>query len=191
MKKKMEQVGFLRGMLLLFFAGFLLGLGFLFGFRDSLTGYIHSFYGGICSNLAIYEIEEWQLFLQVAGTELGCFLLLVLFGISILGIPVLVLFPLYKGFIGGALCGSLVIEFSGKGILAGLVYGFPQQLLYIPVLLAVLHKNYIIGLQGLKKKLFLEQLPSIVILAMLLLVGCFTEAYINSWIMKKLLLWIG
>ena len=54
-------------------------------------------------------------------------------------------------------------------------------------MVSVLHKNYYMGIHGLKKKLFLEQLPSIAVLAFILLAGCVSEAYINARIMRYIL----
>lgn len=190
MKEKIEKMGFLKGVIILFVLGFLIGIGISLGFQKYFAEYICVFYDNLIENLTVYEIEQGQLFKKVILTEFRSFFLLVLFGISILGIPYLIVFLIYKGFISGFLFGSMLMKFGGKGILLGIVYGFPQVLFYVPVMIAIIHKNYYIGIQGLKKKLFWEQLPSIVVLMGILLIGCASEAYINSWIFKKILLWL-
>ncbi len=187
MKDRVENMGFLKGVILLFGFGFFVGIGIFLGFRDNLSQYTNIFYDNMIENITSYEIEYRLLLKNVIVTEFRSFFLLILFGISILGIPALVLFPIYKGFISGFLLGTMVGRFSWKGLLLGSLYGFPQMFFYIPVMIAVLHKNYCIGIQGLKKKLFLEQLPSIALLACILLAGCVTEAYINAWIMRYIL----
>ena len=184
MKNKMVEMGFLKGIMMLFLVGFLIGIGVMLGFREYLSDYIYGFYDTLFDNLSIYEIEHGLLLKQVLASRFKTFFLLILLGVSILGIPSLVLFPVYKGFLCGFLFGSMLIRFSWKGLLLGLFYGFPQSVFYLPVLIAILHKNYCIGIQGLKKKLFLEQLPSSAMLVVILLIGCVAETYINSWIMN-------
>lgn len=187
MKDRIEDMGFLKGVGIIFGFGFLIGIGVFLGLREGLSEYTNWFFETILVNLESYEIEEGQLLLQVLSSRFRTFFLLVVLGVSILGIPSILFFLIYKGFMSGFLMGSLWVKFAGKGILIGLMSGFPQILIYAPVILGILHKNYYMGVQGLKKKLFLEQLPSIIILALLLLIGCFMEAYINSWIMKIIL----
>ena len=187
MKNQIENMGFLKGITLLFVIGFLLGVGVFAGLKEHLAEYTNRFYKNVIENITNYEIEYKILLRSVIGTEFRGFFLLILFGISILSIPSLIIFPVYKGFISGFLLSTMICKFSWKGLLLGILYGFPQMLFYIPVIVAVLHKNYYIGIHGLKKKLFLEQLPSIAILACILLVGCVSEAYINARIMRYIL----
>ena len=187
MKDRIENIGFLKGVALLFAIGFLLGVGLFLGFKEKLAEYSNQFYNNVIENITNYEIEYKVLLKNVIQTEFRSFFLLLLFGISILSIPALIVFPIYKGFIGGFLLSSMFCKFSWKALLIGSLYGFPQILFYLPVMVSVLHKNYYMGIHGLKKKLFLEQLPSIAVLAFILLAGCVSEAYINARIMRYIL----
>ncbi len=188
MKEKMEQTGFVKGVLLVLFLGFLIGIGIFFGFRELLAEHIAVFYDTLISNLTEYELEQEILFKKIITKNVQSFFLMALFGISILGIPYIICFLISKGILGGFLLGSMLLRFGGKGILAGILYGFPQMIFYAPVMYAMMHKSYYMGVNGLKKKLLWEQVPSVFILLGILLVGCFLEAYVNSWILKKVLI---
>lgn len=190
MKEKIGQFGFLKGVIILFLIGFLLGIGVFMGLREQLSPYTGSFYDTLIANLAACQIESGELLKKVLLKKYRSFFLAALFGISLLGLPYLIVFLIYKGFAGGFLLGSMLVKFGGRGLLLGLLYGFPQMLFYAPVMLAMLYKNYAIGGYGLKKKLLWEQLPSIGILAGILLLGCLSETYVNAWILKKLILWL-
>lgn len=188
MNEKIEKLGFLKGVILLFALGFFLGVGIFFGFREQLSEHTAVFYDNLIQNLSEYDVEHEELLKTVVVKEFRSFFLLLLFGISILGIPYLACFLVYKGFIGGFILGSLLVKFGARGIFLGVFYGFPQIIFYVPVFLALIHKNYYIGINGLKKKLFWEQLPSMGILLVILFIGCFFEAYLNAWILKKIFL---
>ena len=191
MKAKAEELGFLKGVILLYLLGFVIGFGIFLGFQEKLTDGVYGFYADLIYNLEHYEISSIELLKKVIVTEFQSFFLLALFGISILGIPYIFCFLVGNGVLGGFLLGSMLITFGSKGILVSVLYGFPQVFLYVPVKLAMIHKSYDMGMYGLKKKLLLEQIPSVIILLGILLAGCFMEAYVNTWILKKILLWLG
>ncbi len=185
MKENMEQMGFLKGVLIVFFVGFLIGIFLVVGLREYLGEYLDVFYSNFISNLGKYELEYGVLWKKVVKKRVESFFLMGVFGISILGIPYVVCFLIWKGIFLGFLFGSMIVQFGGKGVVIGILYGFPQMIFYVPVMYAMMHKDYCMGVNGLKKKVLWEELPSVVVLLVILLVGCVLEVYVNTWVLKK------
>lgn len=185
----LEKVGFFKFILLLFIAGFLIGIFISIGFRNYYFTEIKNYYEEVVYNLKACEIEYTRFFGEVVIKEFSSYFLLILFCISILGIPYILWYLIYKGILWGIFMGISVIQYGIKGVAVGLLYGFPHWIFLIPVIAATLHKGYYISVNGPKKKAFTEQIPSIFILMGLLLVGCFLEAFVNARLLKQILLW--
>lgn len=116
--------------------------------------------------------------------------------ITILGIPYMAYKIISFGFISGFFISAVTMQYGFKGILLIIVYFFPHGLLYLPVALLCLYRgfmlctsvyhdrrNHIGGLSSIIK----SQLFLILLLAVVLLIGSFLEAYVGSFLLKKTL----
>lgn len=185
----LEKIGFFKFILLLFLVGFLIGIFISIGFHNYFFTDMKDFYDEVIYNLKACEIEYGRLFWEIVVKEFGSYFLLLLFCISILGIPYIIWYLIYKGILWGVFMGMAVFLYGIKGVLAGLVYGFPHWIFIVPVLAATLHKGYYMSINGPKKKAFTEQIPSICVLMGILLIGCLLEAFVNARILKEIFIW--
>lgn len=185
----LDKVGFWKFILLLFLFGFFIGaIGAVIS-KNYFHSEVESFFEQVVYNLRMCQMEYGQFLIEVLIKEFSSYFLLLLFCISILGIPYIIWYLIYKGALWGFFAGNAILQFGAKGIVVGLLYGFPHWLLLIPVIAATLHKGYYISINGPKKKAFTEQIPSILILMVILLLGCLLEAFVNARILKYILLW--
>ncbi len=58
-------------------------------------------------------------------------------GLSIIGLPIVLLLLLFKSFLLGFSLSSIIYTFKGKGILISLAYFFPNKIIYLITLLLV------------------------------------------------------
>lgn len=186
MKENLKQMGFLKGVLTVFFIGFLVGVILFICFREQIAQYLDVFYNNFIANLLEYELNYRILLKKVIEKRVQSFLLLAIFGISVLGIFYVICFLACKGFFLGFLLASMVFQFGGKGILLGVLYGFPHIFFYAPVMYSMMYKAYCMELNGLKKKAIWQEIPVVILLLVVLLIGCVSETYVNTWIMKKM-----
>ena len=185
----LDRIGFLKFILLLFLSGFFVGIAGSVISRNYVQKEMKSFFEQVVYNLRMCQIEYGDFFVNVVIREFSSFFLLLLFCISILAIPYIIWYLIYKGALWGFFMGNAVLQYGIRGIVAGLLYGFPHWLLLIPVITAMIHKGYYISVNGPKKKAFTEQIPSIIILMVILMLCCLLEAFVNARILKYILLW--
>ncbi len=82
--------------------------------EENTIDYNSSLFNGICSNL------------------ITCFLVWVL-GVSIVGIPFILLFLFYKAFVIGLSISSIISCYGIKGIFGAILYIFPHKILFLVV----------------------------------------------------------
>ena len=116
--------------------------------------------------------------------------------LTVLGIPYLCLAICFKGMQTGFLLSSVVMIYSGKGILLFFAYLIPQVFIYVPVMILCLKKGYILAQQSYyrSKNRKVENDTSalgyaaiIMILLALLFLGSIVETYFGSAVLKKTL----
>ncbi|MGB4504456.1 MAG: stage II sporulation protein M [Syntrophaceticus sp.] len=84
------------------------------------------------SELSISGLKTWGQILKMQAVSLG---LLWIFGLTIVGSPLILLTVGARGFIVGFTVGFLVQEEAGKGLVLALAGVLPQNLCYIPAFL--------------------------------------------------------
>ena len=186
MKENIKQMGFLKGVLTIFLIGFLIGVIIFICFREQISQYLEVFYNNFVSNLLEYELNYPIFLKKVIAKRVQSFLLMAIFGISVLGIFYVICFLTWKGFFLGFLLASMIFQFGVKGILLGVLYGFPHIFFYLPVMYSMMYKAYCMELNGLKKKEMWRELPVVILLLAILLIGCVLETYVNTWVLKKI-----
>lgn len=134
-----------------------------------------------------YEVQNDKLFWYCFRERAGMFFFIAVSGLTIFG-------PLYHGicliwfgFSFGALVSYATIKFGLKGILLCICGVVPQNLVYIPVVAAMLYSGWRIGKEELTKKILIIYLLVFLLLFVLLILGIFIESYVNPVLLKKIL----
>lgn len=180
---------YIRIFLLLYLAGFVLGIAGA-NFLLKKTGYQTSL-------LPLYlsfapEVESRLLFGQLLMKRGSVFLLGVLCGTSVLGGPFGGISLLWAGFLGGNLITLFLLEYGLKGMAAALTCLFPQALFYVPgwlffffVTVQMSQKSW----AGLKKNKedYKAYFFFLSMAAIILLLGIWTESYVNQNVLQYIL----
>jgi stage II sporulation protein M len=100
--------------------------------KQEMSRHLGSFFQEVNGGM---EVEKGQSFQQSFGMHMKWILLIWLFGLSIIGMPLILILDFLKGVLIGFTVGYLVGQLSWKGILFALVSVAPQNLIIIPALL--------------------------------------------------------
>lgn len=104
---------------------------------------------------SLKKLNYTKAFISCLSSNLVFTTLIWIFGISIIGIPIILLFLIIKSFILGFNMSSLIYFYKWKGIIAALIYSIP---LIINILVMILLSYYgIIFSKNLNKLLFLKK----------------------------------
>jgi stage II sporulation protein M len=159
--------------------------------KEGLLGYLGHFFQGLAQN----SIAEPGVALQHSiGDHLKTVGLMWILGLSVIGIPVLLLFIFLKGLVIGFTVGFLVSQLSWEGLWFAFVAVVPQNLLVIPAMIIVsvagihfsmlLVKNRLIHHRGAIYPEFVSFSVLVTGMALVLLVSSLFEAYISPVMMK-------
>ncbi|MDB5054357.1 MAG: spoIIM [Bacilli bacterium] len=140
------------------------------------------------------EFDGKRSFLQSLMMNLKWLALIWLFGLSVIGLPLILIMDFVKGVFVGFTVGFMVGEYAWKGMLFALVSVVPQNLLMIPVLLicsvsAISFAVYLIKHRFLKQQLgtsvpLAQYMGTSLSLAIILFGVSFYEALLSPLLMK-------
>ena len=155
---------------------------------------------GLLDEYALYHMKYMTvnsnaLFYYVLKQRLGTMLLLAVFATTYLGLAVCLGAVAWYGMAAGAFLSALVIRYGLKGIFFAVVGVFPQYLLYVPAMLAMLFwcekmcRNIYFqnGIYQEGSVSLLKRLLNLVVIFCVVILGCFLESYINPHLMSGLL----
>ncbi len=119
--------------------------------------------------------------------------LLCLFITTIIGTPCLYGHCIYKGFSIGFLITAATLRYGLKGILFFIAYNFPQGIVIIPILAMVYVKGYELNYQLFSRVehehiRLSKYIPFVIILLIAIIVASLMEGYVNTNVMKYLML---
>ncbi len=125
-----------------------------------------------------------EYFFYVLRTRGAVYLLCMLCGLSVFGLPVSVVASVWMGFLMGSVLTVSLLEFGVEGMLLGGALFFPQYLLYVPVSLALYRRSLQSSLRYWKnQRLSLQERKEYGIFcawaAVILAVGMAIESYLN------------
>lgn len=183
---KIQKLKFYQIAIVLFLAGVAVGIFFARSISISCPAETSHFFQQIGENLSEKEETYMLLFQDILGNRLRSLGLLLIFSISILGLPYIGGFLLYKGCISGFLIGSVLFQFGTKGILLAVSLFFPQCFLYAPAYFSILSKGYRLGTEGSQQKELIKELPAVFVALALMIAGSVAEAYGNTWVLEKI-----
>ncbi|WP_058303773.1 stage II sporulation protein M [Gorillibacterium timonense] len=142
------------------------------------------------------ELDAVRSFWSIFGMNVKWVLLIWLFGLSVIGLPLILVLDFFKGALIGFTVGFLAGQYAWKGLLFSLASVVPQNLILIPVMLigsvsALSFSVYLVKNRFLKQRGTLYQ-PLFRYCALALLLVILTaavslyEAYLSPELMKQL-----
>lgn len=112
--------------------------------RDTLINYI----GSLNSSAAIAGVANKTVLFGAIKNNLPLMIALWICGITIVGVPIILLINAYKGFTLGFTFSFFIYGLKQKGILLALLGALPQNIIYIPcfIILSVFSMQYSVGI---------------------------------------------
>ncbi len=157
---------------------------------------------GLLDEYTLYDmkymtVESSALFYYVLQQRMISILLLAVLSTTYLGLAVCGGVTIWYGMCAGVFLGTAVIRYGIKGILLVMAGVFPQYLLYVPGMLALLfwcqgiyktiYLDRTCGFDGSKTFLMPKSILKLVAIIIVFILGCVLEAFMNPRILKGLL----
>lgn len=163
--------------------------------KEDLFYYLSQFFGQILNGKVA---ENNDLFTQSFLHNSKFIGLIWILGISIIGLPVILILLFIKGLVVGFTVGFLVSQLGFKGFLLAFVSILPQNLIIIPVFILMAALSVIFSLRMIKKQFFKTYgqpiLPffknyiiTFVVAVILISAASGVEAYVSPWLMKSMM----
>lgn len=181
----------------IFWAGVLTGI-IIINFGKSIllenTGLLDEY---TLYHMKYMTVDSSALFYYILRIRIKCFLSLVIFATTYLGLLVCAGTAFGYGVSLGAYLSVLLIRYGIKGILFAVLSIFPQYLLYVPAMAALL-----LWCEGLNRSIYFKsgflietegstslskRIIKLIGIFLLVLVGCIAESFVNPNVMKWLL----
>lgn len=161
--------------------------------KEGLLNYLGYFFQGLKQN----EIADAGIVFQHAlGDHLKTLGIMWLLGISVIGVPLILVFIFLKGLVVGFTVGFLVNQLAWKGFWFAFVSVVPQNLLVIPAMIIIavmgihfstyLVKNRLIRHRGAIYPQFVSYSFVVTAMGICLLIAAIVEAYVSPGWMKEL-----
>lgn len=195
MKQQLHRLGEVKAGLLLIALGVVLGVVFARAFKGFYWGNINILDPEYLHQIRTANIDYNILLKYVYWDVFKNFILLWLVCITSVGIPFIGICLVYLGFQGSFFVTVILMKYHFKGILLVIGYTFPQYLIYIPVALISIRCAYwlckslrydMTGKKGKREKIG-KYMFLVILLGMALALGGLAEAYIGSFIIRKIL----
>lgn len=181
--------------------GIVLGVytvGYMSSFEKSdLLSYMKSF----CTSIATANIDSQSILLASVKNNLVLLLAIWFLGLTMIGIPIILLLEILKGFTIGYTTCFVVNGLGIKGIWISILGVLPQNIIYIPCLIfsSVLAMDFSITVLKSKENNKYPSLPlriaayslSFVFVSIFMLLGCLIESYLTPNILKMTVLNYG
>lgn len=163
--------------------------------KEDLFFYLNEFFGAILANDVT---SNKQLFLQSLSHNSKFIALIWILGISIIGLPLILIFLFLKGIVVGFTVGFLVNQMGWNGFLLSFVAILPQNLIIIPVFIVCATMSVTFSLQMIRKQftkttnrrigpLFTNYIYTLLLLCLFLIAAAAVESYVSPYLMKIVL----
>ncbi len=161
---------------------------------QNLISFLDSFF----KVLSQEKIDSFTLLKHSFINNFQTIIIIWILGITVIGLPIIIIIVVLRGFIVGFTVGFLINELGFKGFAFSLLTILPQNIFVIPglIILAVLSINFSIKIVTSKTKRgskfsFISELTSYSIttamISVLIIIGSLVEAYITPIFMRLLL----
>ncbi|ABX42955.1 protein of unknown function DUF95 transmembrane [Lachnoclostridium phytofermentans ISDg] len=181
--------------MVLFFASVILGCIFSKVSQGLLQNSVDSLNSRYFNTIKSMEINYGDFFRYIFTSKLKPFFLFWTLSLTFLGLPYMGWYLLSRGFQVGYLMMTLWMHYGMKGGLLYLTYLFPQELIFVPVVLISIKNCFALYMEanhestaGLQNVLLLKKyIKLIIILIVCILIGACMEAFVGSYLVKKAL----
>jgi stage II sporulation protein M len=196
LKLQFQKLSVVQISIFLLIAGLFIGILCANVFKQNYAEQMQNYRDNVFSQITTAKVDYAGLFRYVIGENLNDFIVFWLLSITILGIPYMAFKIVSFGFFSGFFISAVTMQYGVKGILLILAYVFPHGLVYLPVALISLYKGFelcrslyhdnrthMAGIPSIIK----SHLLLILMLAAVLFLGSFLEAYPGAFLLKKTL----
>lgn len=181
--------------MVLFFASVILGCIFSKVSQGLLQNSVDSLNSRYFNTIKSMDINYGDFFRYIFTSKLKPFFLFWTLSLTFLGLPYMGWYLLSRGFQVGYLMMTLWMHYGMKGGLLYLAYLFPQELIFVPVVLISIKNCFALYMEanhettaGLQNVLLLKKyIKLIIILIVCILIGACMEAFVGSYLVKKTL----
>ena len=127
--------------------GIIAGSIFSVTITDNDTELVNNYLINYLTSIKNGELLFLDSFVSTVLSNLIVVILIWIFGISIIGIPVIFLIFFYKSFILGFTIGSILLNYKIKGILFSIIYVFPHHIINLLMLMIFIVYAYVVSLK--------------------------------------------
>lgn len=181
--------------MVLFFASVILGCVFSRISQGLLLNSVDSLNSRYFSTIKSMEIDYGDFFRYILTAKIKPFFLFWVLSLTFLGLPYMGWYLLSRGFQVGYLMMTLWMHYGIKGGILYFAYLFPQELVFVPVVLISIKNCYALYLEanhgtsgGLHNVVLLKKyIKLIIILIVCILAGTCLEAFVGSYVVRKTL----
>ncbi|MEH7073920.1 stage II sporulation protein M [Neobacillus drentensis] len=163
--------------------------------KEDLFYYLSQFFGQVSNGK---EAGDNDLFLQSLFHNSKFIGLMWILGISIIGLPVILILLFLKGMVVGFTVGFLVSQMGWQGFMLAFVSILPQNLIIIPVFILMAALSVIFSLRMIKKQFmkkyaqpilpfFKRYIFALVVAVIFISAASGIEAYLSPWLMKTII----
>jgi len=163
--------------------------------KENLFYYLSQFFGQVSSGRTA---ENSDLFLQSIYHNSKFIGLIWILGISIVGLPIILILLFVKGMVVGFTVGFLVSQMGWKGFTLAIASILPQNLIIIPVFIVIASLSVIFSMRMIKKQFvkkyaepimpfFKGYMVAIIAAVFFIAAASGVEAYLTPWFMKTFL----
>jgi stage II sporulation protein M len=163
--------------------------------KEDLFYYLSQFFGQVSDGKVT---EDNDLFLQSFLHNSKFIGLIWVLGISIIGLPVILILLFIKGMVVGFTVGFLVSQMGWNGFMLAFVSILPQNLIIIPVFILMAAFSVIFSMRMIKQQfmkkygqpilpLFKGYIFSLMVAVIFISAASGIEAYLSPWLMKTII----
>ena len=126
---KLKRIKTLYFLLILAFIAFLFGTFFITIISNKDINLVKEYIYTFINNIEENKLDFLNILRETLFSNIFVILLIWLFGISIIGIPFIIIYYFFKMFSLGFLLSSFILTYKLKGIIFSLIYIFPNELI--------------------------------------------------------------
>lgn len=167
--------------------------------KEDLFYYLSQFFTKFSSGEVM---DDGDLFVQSLFHNSKFIGLIWILGISLIGLPIILIILFIKGMVVGFTVGFLVNQMGWSGFLLSFVAILPQNLLIVPIFIITAALSIIISLKMIRKQfmktnnqpimpIFVRYITSLIVALSFLVIAAAIEAYVSPLLMKAVISSLG
>lgn len=161
--------------------------------KNSLYNYLYTF----TENITSLNIDSKEVFLRAMKNTIPLSIIIWFLGLTVVGIPIILIIDIIKGFTLGFTISSLINSLGGKGIWMSIIGLIPQNMIYLPSIIFISVVAMKFSLSTIKNRLnkqwntnIVSKIASysvvILLSVFICFIGFFIEGYFTPSVIKLL-----